>query len=217
MKKILTFFTVAAACLVLAACGKDGDPVYTLSGVIQNMPTDAAKYTLKATIDGPAADLVYTCDVAANGSFSLQLPAVVPDAYLESYIEGEAPATLLVSSPDAKMNIVSIELYRDGSLEDEVVFASYSLKEASPGATSLHINQAVPCYSSSSFTVTGFMDEDGTNVDMDMDFTTGWNWIVESAIIASDGADSASGTTTLPGGMKWYMLDNLKSILGPLL
>ncbi len=222
MKKHSIILTIAATALVLVACGKDKNEGpdhsggYTsISGTIQNMPDDAESYTLKAIVDGDEDDLsVATCDVAANGSFSLQLPAAVADAYLEN-AGSNIPDGIEISDPNAKIGMLWLELYADGEYMDDLVYASFS------GALpEISISIATPVYSTSNFKMTGsgvteVFDFDDVEMSMDMRFVKGWNWMVLSVNgnITTE-TFSGSSATKLPGGMMWYLDEDLGDLLG---
>ncbi len=219
MKKIITLLTIAAFALVAVSCGKDDgiphDGGYTsLSGTIQNMPTSASKYTLKAFIDGPTAELAVATSDVVNGKFSLALPATVADKYLETaFDEEDIPANVTVSGIDTKMGFLELELYEGEGGPDDAYVDDIVLAVSSVSGTSIFAAQARPTYSNSVLTVTGSMTEKiegvtGT-VSFNMYLMQGWNWMVQTVSISTTGA-SASSTTKLHGGMMWYLEDDLE-------
>ncbi len=223
MKKFSIILAIAATAMVLVACGKGKDKNnidhsggYTsISGTIHNMPDDVESYTLKAIVEGDEDRLsVATCDVAASGSFSLQLPAAVADAYLKKASAG-APAGIAVSDPDAKSGMLTLELYDSYDYYiDKLIYTSFSI--AMPN---ISISIAMPSYSSSDFTMKGrgdvdVYDFDDVDLSVNMRFVKGWNWMVLSASgNITTWTFTGTGATKLPGEMMWY----LDSDLGPLL
>lgn len=188
--------------------GPDND--YTsISGTIQNMPSGS--YVLKAVVYDDDDDLVLAeCNVAANGSFSLQLPETVPNAYLEGFGDLE-DSDITISNPNAKVGSIYLELY-DGDDEyvDDVYYASISITE-----TAISLLQAMPTYCNAAVTATGttkFDDEDEEDIPMtvSLSFAKGWGWTVLNLNVnLANETASASMTTKLPNGMRWYLQEYL--------
>lgn len=210
MKKILSCLAAATLLLAFGSC-KEDDPLHSggftkISGVIQNMPDDAEKYILKSFIFGEDDDLlVASCDVTANGSFSLTLPETVSSSYLDGIAEGSAiPANISITNPSAKMGELYFELYGDDEYIDDINFASFSYTDSY-----LQASSALPVYCNSPCTINGSVNE-GENVhgSVNIHLVKGWNWIVVS-ISGTEESATASVTSLLPTGLKWFLSDDL--------
>ncbi len=179
------------------------------------MPDEAESYTLKAIVYGDEDDLVVaTCDVAANGRFSLQLPATVADAYLEN-AGSNIPDGIEISDPNAQIGMLWLELYADGEYMEDLTYASFSV-----ALPEISISIATPVYSTSNFKMTGsgvtdMFDFDDVEMSMDMRFVKGWNWMVPSVNgNISSMTFTGSSATKLPGGMLWYLEGDFGDLLG---
>lgn len=215
MKKIV-ILVIAAVSMALVACGKEEASgkkggFTSLSGTIEYMPTGAEKYELKLYLILESPDpmvaetriAVATCDVAANGTFSLGLPETVNEDYLINLDDVDIldSPDMIFSNPDAKVVRVSISLYGDDHYMDDLVYVSVVIRKLEKQTT-----LASPIYCDSDCTVTGSSDLDGIQASVNISLVKGWNWIVintKEELIYSSG----SITSKRPTQTKWYLKD----------
>lgn len=243
MKKFTTLLLASAVLLGFISCNnKDDNPGggigRTLSGTIADMPQAAGAMTLKVTADVEASsdDVVLTeCSVAANGSFTLELPETVPAnclvAYSESDIEfGGMPGMeddkwLTVSNKDAKICPVDFKLY-DGEeyIDDNIIYGHIQLVLGMPTA----VSQAAYIYADSPFTISGTteatiddidpeelpipVDAMKVKVNVNLSLAKGWNVMVAHiaiSVTATELVVTMTADNNVPAESKWMFESNM--------
>ncbi len=187
MKKIITTVLCFALAGAFVSCG-DGEisssRVSSLSGIIDEMPTDGDSYTLKLTVyDEDSEEYVplASASVSDDGSFEMDLPKSVSSSYLYRFAD-DAPKSISFSNKNVKVVEADLELWSGEDYLDDVYYYSDSA-------------EGELTYADGDFTATGSFD----GVTINMALKKGWNWT-----FFVDDEDSESITTTRPAGMKFY-------------
>lgn len=246
MKKITTVLLASAVMLGFISCEKNneasGDGVgKTLSGTIVDVPQDAGAMILKAiaysdTDEGVLAEGA----VAANGNFRLELPGTVPSKLLTPYSEsdiniggimdmdGVPENWVTVSNENAKVCLVSFELYGDDDPVDDIYCAYLQYLLGVPSNIAL----ATYLYADSPFTVSGStefsIDADMSDVfpiapsesvkvkvDVASSFAKGWNVMAASIVLSATAEEVVATVTvnnTVPSECKWQLSSDLDDI-----
>lgn len=223
----LLLFTVLA--LFLAACGGDSTtptpppdtnppttpptppappepeiPALTLSGTANGYTGAAGE--LVATMQNSQAE-VATGTIAADGSFSLELPGELTDEQVsdsndpENYVFCEANP-VDVSSATWEADLLDLPEVRGGGEATGELLLSNAANFTDPSALT-GLKQVTPVYSTSALSVTGDCSDDGVTTTFDMQLQTGWNYIVLEVTNDDASTGTLSTVPSLPTDARW--------------
>jgi hypothetical protein len=150
-----------------------------ISGTISNMDELSADkdYALKLSVYDDEANqnvAIASAPIAANGSFSLDLPSTILSKYLSPLLSdfgGVVPDGINVSDRDFLVSMADLELWEDDVYVGMVEYTSYEYGEDN----TRFVDGSYLCLSDRPSDVTGELEEmDG--VVFDLHLKKGWNW-----------------------------------------
>ncbi len=173
------------------------DPTVTFTGVIQNMP-GSGSHVLKLVDDEDDAELAET-SVAADGSFSLELPANYGSGVLLSPDwMFDIPGMVTFSDPATKLGSTSLILYRDGEDVGILIYGEYR-----EGVGTIYSSDGWLIYSDRNCDIDGSFVDESIPVTFDISFKKGWNWIFEIYEANGEG-ESLRMVSGIPSGSRLY-------------
>lgn len=207
MKKSFVILIIAALSLAFVSCNKDegsggkSTSFTSISGTVENMPADAENYELKMFM---GEEEIASCEVSADGKFSLDFPESVDEANLGSFIDnlGTDTSDITFVNPEAKVGMAVLELYGDGEYVDVLVYGSFVMTNVYLQAT-----QASIVYSDSKCSAKGSMTEEEMTVNVDLSLKKGWNWFTMNMSLTEE-AVSVTVVNKRPSNAKWHLGDD---------
>lgn len=220
----LLLFTVLA--LLLTACGggsttpPPGTPpgptpepepepeptptVLTLSGTANGYTGAAAG--LVASMQNSGAEIA-TGTIAAEGTFSLELPGELSDAQLsdsETYVFCETnPVDVSAATWEADL-LAPPEVQEGGTTTGQLILSNGA--EFTDPAALTGLKQVIPVYSVSALGVTGDCSDSGMTTTFNMQLQPGWNYVVLELTNDDGSTGTLSTVPDLPTDVSWDFL-----------